>query len=216
MAKSIVQKIVSRGLQDIMTQRLNSDFTAYIGEPIVWQGETSLVFAPTREVTVLASGNNPAWDSIEGPTIGDVELKLYGIPLDKMTELLSVKYSVADGVCVGDTDDQSVYIGLSADKLVKSDDAQSRNKLMLYKVKFNLPEISSKTIAETDTAVADVTLKGKAYPVFYHKANGESGSRTYSIVNSVLNPAKYLANSDAIVFPEEMTPDASKQSEVGV
>ena len=208
MAKKVVQKIVSRGLQDIMTQRLNADFSAYTGDPVEWQGDTSLVFTPSREVTVLPSGNNPAWDSIEGPTVGDVELKLYDIPLDKMQELLAVKYSAKDGVCVGDTDDAPVFLGLSSDRLVKSDGVQSRNKLIIYKVRFDLPEINSKTIEEADTAVANVTLKGKAYPVFYSKASGEAGSRTYSVVNSVLNAEKYTANKDVIVFPEEMTPDA--------
>lgn len=75
MAKKVVAKIVSRGLQTIITQRLNADFTAYDGDPIEWQGETSLVFTPAREITELPSGNNPVWDTIEGPGYGRSEIE---------------------------------------------------------------------------------------------------------------------------------------------
>lgn len=201
-----IAKIVSRGLQDILTQRLNSGHTGYGDTVAKWQGETSFVFTPKREVTPLASGNNPAWDTIEGPVLGDVELKLYSLPLDIMPELLAVRYSTADGVCVGDEVDETPYIGLSLNTLVKST-AQSTNKTILYKVRFDLPEISVKTIAEADNAVADVTLKGKAYPVFFTKTDGSQGSRTYCIVNSQTNAAKFAANKDCIVFPTEFAAD---------
>lgn len=202
-----IAKIVSRGLQDVLTQRLNSGHTGYGDTVAKWQGETSFVFTPKREVTPLASGNNPAWDTIEGPVLGDVELKLYSLPLDIMSELLAVQYSVADGVCVGDNDDETPYIGLSLNTLVKKDATQSTNKTILYKVRFDLPEINVKTIAEADNAVADVTLKGKAYPVFFTKTDGSQGSRTYCIANSQTNAAKFEANKDCIVFPTELTAD---------
>lgn len=206
MAVKKIKKVISRGLQDILTQRLNADFTAYTGDPVKWQGDTSLTFTPSQTTTELASGNDPAWDALKGPVVGDVELKLYDIPLDAMPELLGVKYSAADGVCVGDSDDAETWLGLSADKLVKTDEGESRNKIILYKVCFDLPSIESKTTTKDDTAVAEITLKGKAYPVFYTKKDGE-GSRTYCIVNSKTNKTKYDANAEAIVFPSEFTPD---------
>lgn len=207
MAKKVVAKIVSRGLQNIMTQKLNADFSAYSGDPVEWQGETALTFTPSQEVTELPSGNNPVWDTINGPVTGEVKLTLYDIPLDVMPELLAVRYSAADGVCVGDTDDETVWLGISFDKLVKSGNAESRNKAILYKVRFELPAVELKTIEKSDTAVANVELTGHAYPVFFSKQDGSVGSRTYSIVNSVTNKAKYDANAEGIVFPVEFTPD---------
>ncbi len=209
-----VQKVISQGLQDVMTHRLNNGHTGYDGDPIKWTGETSLVFTPKRDSTVLAAGNDPAWGELNGPVLGDVELKLYSLPLEDMPSLLGVKYSVADGVCVGDEDDATPYVGLALNNKVKGQGgASSFNKTILYKVRFELPEVSLKTIAEGDTAVADVTLKGKAYPVFFTKTNGSQGSRTYCIVNSVTNATKYKANEETIVFPTEFTADAAATQE---
>ena len=200
-----IGKVVSRGLQDLLTQRLASGHTAYEETVAKWQGDISLTFTPKRETTVLPSGNNPAWDTIEGPVIGDVELKLYDLPLADMPELLGVQYSAADGVCVGEG--EPVYLGLSFNRLVKKDGVESYNKTILYKVRFDLPEVSPKTIEEGDNAVGDITLKGKAYPVFFNKTSGAQGTRTYCIVNSVSNATKYTANATQIVYPTEMTPD---------
>lgn len=208
-----IAKIVSRGLQDVLTQRLNADHTAYGDTVAKWQGDTSLVFTPKREVTVLASGNDPAWNTIEGPVVGDVELKLYSLPLAIMPELLSVKYSAVDGVCVGDGDEASAFLGLSFNQLVRTAGVDSINKTILYKVRFDLPEVNVKTIADADNAVADVTLKGKAYPVFFTKTSGGKGSRTFCIVNSTTNATKFTANESAIVFPVEMTADTPANNE---
>lgn len=202
-----IKKIVSRGLHDILTQKLNDNFTGYSGDAVKWQGHSSFVFTPTQTKTELPSGDDPAWEVIKGAVVGDVELKLYGIPLDAMPELLGVKYSAVDGVCVGDNEDDEVWLGMAITKLVKSDGEESRNKTILYKVHFDLPEINDKTISKDDNAVAELTLKGQAYPVFYTKANGNDGRRTYCIVNSKLNKTKYDANAESIVFPAEFVPD---------
>lgn len=201
-----VQKIVYHGLQDVLTQRLNSGHTGYESGATKWTGETSFVFTPKRDTTVLAAGNDPAWGEIQGPVLGDVELKLYSLPLEDMPSLLGVQYSESDGVCVGDEDDYTPYVGLSLNNKVKSSSGNSYNKTILYKVRFDLPEVSNKTKAEGDTAVADVTLKGKAYPVFFTKTNGEQGARTYCFVNSAKNATKYAANENGIVYPSEFTP----------
>ena len=127
-----------------------------------------------------------------------------------MPQLLGVRYSSADGVCVGDSEDSTPYMALSLNTKVKtSEERPSYNKLIAYKVRFDLPEVNLKTIAEGDNAVADVTLKGKAYPVFFTKTDGSEGSRTYCIVNSIKNAAKYKANEEGIVYPTEMTPDVN-------
>lgn len=209
MAKKIVAKIISRGLQDIMTQRLKSDFSAYEGDPVVWQGETALTFTPAQEVTELPSGNDPAWDAIPGLVTGDVKLTIYEIPLDVMSELLAVKYSEADGVCVGDSADGVVWLGLSFDRLIRKNGVDSRNKAILHKVRFDLPAINVKTIEKGDNAVANVELTGHAYPLFFKKKDGSMASRTYCIVNSMTNKTKYDANAESIVFPTEFTEDSS-------
>ena len=203
MPKKVVQKIISRGLQNILTQRLNAEFNGYDTDPVQWQGDTALVFTPTQTTTEMPSGNDPAWDVIKGPVLGDVELTLYDIPVENMEDLLAVKYSEADGVCVGDSDDGTVWLGLSSDRLIKSAAGESKNKLILYKVRFDLPAIDSKTISKDDNAIAELKLKGYAYPVFFEKADGSTGRRTYAIVNSVKNKAKYDANTEKIVFPAE-------------
>lgn len=48
MPKKVVQKIISRGLQNILTQRLNAEFNGYDTDPVQWQGDTALVFTPTQ------------------------------------------------------------------------------------------------------------------------------------------------------------------------
>ena len=98
-------------------------------------------------------------------------------------------------------------MGLSFNRLVKKNGAESYNKTILYKVRFDLPEVAPKTIEEGDNAVGDITLKGKAYPVFFNKTSGAQGSRRYCIVNSATNATKYTANASQIVYPSEMTPD---------
>lgn len=210
MALRHIKKTISQGLQDVMTQRLNAGHTGYEGDAIKWTGETSCVFSPKRDNTLLAAGNDPAWGELDGPVTADVELKLYSLPLEEMPQLLGVRYSAADGVCVGDDEDGTPYMGLSLNTKVKTtSEKPSYNKLIAYKVRFDLPEVNLKTIAEGDTAVADVTLKGKAYPVFFTKADGSEGKRTYCIANSIKNAAKYKANEAEIVYPTEMTPDVA-------
>lgn len=198
-----IKKVISRGLQDIIVQKLNNDYTAYEADPASWQGETEMVFTPTRNTEMLASGNDPAWGVVKGPVVGTVKLTLYDIAVEDMERLLSVKYDASEGVCVGDTDDEDCFIGISFDQLITKGSEQSHNKCILYKVLFDLPEINAKTIAEGDNAISKLELSGKAYPVFFSKTNGETGSRTYCIVNSVTNKAKYDANKDSIVFPTE-------------
>ena len=207
-----IPKIVSQGLQDIITTKLNSGFTGYESEAVKWTGETAIVFTPTRTTTELPSGNDPAWMVKQGLVVGDVELTLYDIAINHMEKLFGVKYSAADGVVVGDTDDAVPFIGLSFDRLVTSESGESRNKFILYKVRFDLPVIDTKTISKDDNAIGELKLKGYAYPVFYAKQSGQNGARTYCILNSTLNATKYNANKDTIVFPTEFTPDASPAS----
>lgn len=207
-----VPKIVSQGLQDIITTKLNSGFTGYESEAVKWTGETAIVFTPTRTTTELPSGNDPAWMVKQGLVVGDVELTLYDIAINHMEKLFGVKYSAADGVVVGDTDDAVPFIGLSFDRLVTSESGESRNKFILYKVRFDLPVIDTKTISKDDNAIGELKLKGYAYPVFFAKKDGKNGARTYCILNSTLNTTKYAANKETIVFPTEFTPDASPAS----
>lgn len=207
-----IPKIVSQGLQDIITTKLNSGFTGYESEAVKWTGETAIVFTPTRTTTELPSGNDPAWMVKQGLVVGDVELTLYDIAINHMEKLFGVKYSAADGVVVGDTDDAVPFIGLSFDRLVTSESGASRNKFILYKVRFDLPVIDTKTISKDDNAIGELKLKGYAYPVFYAKQSGQNGARTYCILNSTLNTTKYNANKETIVFPTEFTPDASPAS----
>ena len=207
-----IPKIVSQGLQDIITTKLHSGFTGYESEAVKWTGETAIVFTPTRTTTELPSGNDPAWMVKQGLVVGDVELTLYDIAINHMEKLFGVKYSAADGVVVGDTDDAVPFIGLSFDRLVTSESGESRNKFILYKVRFDLPVIDTKTISKDDNAIGELKLKGYAYPVFYAKQSGQNGARTYCILNSTLNTTKYNANKDTIVFPTEFTPDASPAS----
>lgn len=217
MAAKKLQKIISQGLQDVLTQRLNDTQTAYDGEALKWTGETEFSFTPTQDKTVLAAGNDPAWGVIKGLVMGDFELKLYEMPLEEMNQLFSVKYSVVDGVCVGDDDCETPIIGLSLNNKVKSEASgkTSYNKTILYKAVCDLPAVSLKTIAEGDTAVVNVSVKGKAYPVFFPRADGSQEARTYCIVNSINNAEKYKANEDEIVFPTEFTADNAAATSSG-
>lgn len=207
MAKKKMQKIISRGLQTILSQRLKSDFSAYEGEPLEWQGDTALTFTPSQTRTELPSGNDPAWDTLKGPVVGDVEITLYEFPIELMPEIFGVKYSAESGLCVGDSDDADVFLGLSFDQLIKEGTTNSRNKTVLFKVCFDIPATEVKTIAKDDTAVKNVKLKGYAYPLFYPKADGTQGSRTYSVMNSIKNKTLYDKYASAIVFPEEFKAD---------
>lgn len=207
-----VPKIVSQGLQDVITTKLNSGFTGYESEAVKWTGETAIVFTPTRTTTELASGNDPAWMVKQGLVVGEVEWTLYDIAINHMEKLLGVKYSAADGIVVGDTDDSVPFVGLSFDRLVSSESGESRNKFILYKVRFDLPAIDTKTISKDDNSIGELKLKGYAYPVFFTKTDGQTGARTYSILNSTLNTTKYNANKETIVFPAEFTPDTQTSS----
>ena len=212
MAVKSIRKIISRGEQNLQTQRLNAGCTAYEGDTYRWQGESAFVFTPTQTVTEVPSGNDPAWDVIKGAVTGDVELTVYDIPIEDLCHLLGAKYTEADGFVVGDEDDEVAFLGLSIDKLIRSGNANSINKVILHKVSFELPAIDIKTISKDDNAIAEIKLKGKAYPVYFSKTNGELGSRTYRLLNSVKNATAFLANKDAIVFPTELTPDTPAET----
>ncbi len=204
MSVKTVSKIISKGMQDVITKKLNDDFSAYTGDIVKWTGDTAFTFTPTRTQTELASGNDPAWMSIQGLVTGDVELTLHDIPIENMEDLLGVKYSAADGLVVGDTDDPVPFVALSLNRIVEdADQVESYNKLILYKVRFDLPAIDIKTITSDDNAISELKLKGKAYPVFFQKQSGKQGARTYAIFNSTANAAKYTANAADIVFPSD-------------
>jgi hypothetical protein len=204
-----IKKITRRGLHNVLTQKLKDDFSGYSEDIAAWTGDTEIEIVPTRQVDNLASGDDPAWAVIKGPVTATVKIKFYDIAIDCMEQLLSVKYDAVNGVCVGDVDDTDCFVGISFDESIVYDGATSNNKTILYKVLFDLPTIKSKTVAEGDNALAEVELNGKAYPVFFNKANGTIGRRTYSIVNSKLNADKYKANAECIVFPSEATASSS-------
>ncbi|MBR2200758.1 MAG: hypothetical protein IJ894_08455 [Bacteroidales bacterium] len=121
-----------------------------------------------------------------------------------------MKYSAADGMVVGDEDEPDVLIGMAFDQSVKheSTGAASVNKTILYKVELDLPTISGKTKGEGDNAVANIEISGKAWPAYYTKTGGSTGRRTYCTVNSTLNPDKFAANNNTIVWPSDFTADA--------
>jgi hypothetical protein len=198
-----IKKITRRGLHNVLTQKLNSDFSGYTDDAAKWTGDTEIEFTPSRQVDNLASGDDPAWDVIKGPVTGTIKIKFHDIAIDCMEHLLSVTYDAVNGICVGDNEDADCFIGISFDETIKYNGTVSNNKTILYKVLFDLPTITSKTVAEGDNALSEVELNGKAYPVFFNKANGTTGRRTYSIVNSKLNANKYEANKDCIVFPSD-------------
>lgn len=208
MANKQIPKVVSRGEHKLVTQRLKDDFTGYTGEVHEWQGETEIVITPSQTVTELPSGDDPAWWVIAGAVTAEVEITMYDVPIDYASQLFPMKYSAADGLWVGDNDATIPWNGLTLDRTVESASGASVNKVVVQKVRFDLPAIGAKTIAKDDNALAELKLKGYAYPVFYSKADGSTGSKTYGILNSVKNKAKFDAYSDGIVFPSEFTPDA--------
>lgn len=212
MSVKSIRKVISRGEQNLQTQRLNADCSAYEGDTYRWQGESAFVFTPAQTTTELPSGNDPAWDVIKGVVTGDVELTVYDIPIEDMCHLLGCKYTETDGFVAGDSDDGVAFLGLSIDKLIRSGSTDSINKVILYKVAFDLPAIDIKTISKDDNAVAEIKLKGKAYPVFFTKTNGSLGSRTYRLLNSTRNATAFTANANVIVFPTEITPDTPAET----
>lgn len=196
--------ILCRGLVSIATQKLNAGQTGYDSTRIEWSGHHEIVITPSQDKTALASGNDPAWAEVRGALLCDIDLKIYALPIDKMAELLNVDYSDDDGVVfTGDT--TSRFVGMDVVTDAQTGDTKSQRKVILYKVSFDLPEISLKTVAEGETAVCDVTLKGKAYPVFYTKADGSQGNMTYTIIDSVAHAKKWEASKSTIVFPRTAT-----------
>ncbi len=202
------KKIISQGLQKIITQKLNADHNGYTGDAQEWEGVTELTITPTVASTVLPAGNDPQWMKINGNVTADVSLKLYDIPLEKMKDLLSVKYDAENGVSFEGGAD-AVFLGLKVDRPVTASDGSSTNRIVLYKVTFDLPEISMKTIEEEDTAVSDVTLSGKASPVFYSKSNGTVGNITMRMMNSVSHPDAFASFENGIVYPTDDTSGSS-------
>lgn len=198
------KKIITRGLATIATQKLNDEQKGYSTTRNTWDGQHECTITPNQDKTLLPSGNDPAWAEIRGPVICDVELKIYAIPIEKMQELLSVEYSETDGVSFS-SDADSVFVGMDIIVDAQSTAGRSKRKTTLYKVSFDLPEISAKSVAEGDVAVADLTLKGKAYPVFYTKADGKQGDKTLTIIDSTKQSTAWTARENTIIFPTAAT-----------
>lgn len=198
------KKIISRGLASISTQKLNAGQTGYSATRTEWSGHHEIVITPSQDKTLLPSGNDPAWAEIKGAVLCDIDLKIYALPVDKMSELLNVDYSDEDGVAFT-SNTAGQFVGMDIVTDIQTEDAKSQRKIILYKVSFDLPEISLKTVAEGEPAVGDVTLKGKAYPVFYAKSGGTQGNVTLSIFDSVKQATKWEANKSTIVFPGTAT-----------
>lgn len=210
--KNTLAKVFSRGLHDVLIQSLNSDFTGYESDSTAWQGETNIEVDLTRKTELLPSGDDPAWGVVKGPVLGTVKLTMYDIAVDDMEKLFSVKYDAAEGVCIGDTDDEDRFVGLSFDKRISVNGAESHNKTILYKVLFELPKITAETVSSDSNAISKLETTGSIYPVFYTKTNGETGARSVCIVNSTKNVAKYAANKDCIVFPSETASSTAASS----
>ncbi len=202
MPNTLPKKVVTQGLAKVATQRLNDTHSGYESEVTEWEGHHSLVITPSQSKMLLPSGDDPAWGEVRGPVVCDLELKIYAIPVELMSKLLGVEYSDEDGVSMS-SDASSLYVGLAVTVKETRDGAKTQNKTIAYKTCWDLPEISNKTVSEDDTAVADLTIKGKAYPVFYTKADGSQGNKTLSIFNSVKQKAKWEANATSIQFPSE-------------
>ena len=183
------KKIITRGLATIATQKLNDEQKGYSTTRNTWDGQHECTITPNQDKTLLPSGNDPAWAEIRGPVICDVELKIYAIPIEKMQELLSVEYSEADGVSFS-SDADSIFVGMDIIVDAQSTAGRSKRKTTLYKVSF-----------EGDVAVADLTLKGKAYPVFYTKADGKQGDKTLTIIDSTKQSTAWAARENTIIFP---------------
>ena len=202
--KKNVDHVVSRGEHNLRTQKLKADGTGYEDTMTCWQGDTAVDVAFAQTSEELPSGDNPAWDIEKGPVTADVTLTLYDIPLENYGDILSVAYSETDGVRIGEADTPTNFVGLSIDHTVKVNGVTSTNRLILYKVAFDLPEIKHETITKDSNSNMTVELKGKGYPVFYSKESGEQGRLTASKLNSVKHAAKYKAFDAGIVFPTEL------------
>lgn len=200
---TVPKKVVSQGLAEIVTQQLNETHSGYESEVVKWEGHHALTVTPSQQKMLLASGDDPAWGEVKGAVICDLELKIYAIPVEMMSKLLSVEYSEEEGVSMS-SDAPNINVGLMATIKETRDGVKTRNKTILYKTSWDLPETSNETISEDNVAVADLTIKGKAYPVFYSKADGSQGNKTVSIFNSVKQRAKWEANETSIQFPSDI------------
>ena len=201
MPGTLPKKVVTQGLATVATQRLNDTHSGYESEVTEWEGHHSLVITPSQSKTLLPSGDDPAWGEIRGSVVCDLELKIYAIPVELMSKLLGVEYSDEDGVSMSDA--PPVYVGLALTVKETRDGAKTQNKIIAYKTCWDLPELSHETVGEDNAAVADLTIKGKGYPVFYTKADGSQGNKTVAIFNSVKQKAKWDANAKSIQFPNE-------------
>ena len=187
--------------------RTVTDTTPAYGEGVKIDGLVSvdLTFSSTR--TATSADDVVDYLNRTSPVKADGTITLIGF-----TNAMYRKFynNIADnkGAIVIGKKQQSKAVGLVFYNTENYEGGSSENMFVLPNVVFELPNLSTTTLAEDDTTIRDFTLTVSAKSQNYQYEDGETVKRdrfTCAILNSVDNADIYQTNRGKIYLPDGAT-----------
>lgn len=191
-------RVFEEGNYGLKVFPLNSDGTYGTGYAVEGTVSVDITFSRTRT-------NTPADDVTDylnrtSPEKGEGTLTLVGL---KKTDYAAFYNNVVDtdGVIVGGRKNQTKRLGVIFYNTKNYEGGSSTNMFVLPNVTFELPNLSTTTIAEDDTTIRAFELAITANSVSFETAGGGKDRYTWAVVNSVDNVDIYDDVKDTIYVP---------------
>jgi len=200
MSDATQTRVYEEGNYGLKVFPLNSDGTYGTGYAVEGTVNVDITFSRTRT-------NTPADDVVDylnrtSPEKGEGTITLIGLKLSDYQKLYN-NIIDTNGVIVGGRTNQSKRLGVIFYNTKNYEEGSSTNMFVLPNVTFELPNLSTTTIAEDDTTIRAFELSVTANPMNFTYNSGANKDRyTWAVVNSVDNSTIWNNVKDTVYVPE--------------
>ena len=175
---------------------------ATYGEPQAIQGLVNVDITFSRTRTKTAADDVVDYLNRTSPEKGDGTITLLGLSTADYQKLYN---NIVDskGVVVIGRKAQTKRLGVIFYNTENYEGSSSENMFVLPNVTFEMPNISTQTIAEDDTTIREFALTVQANAQAYMTSDNKKDRYTCAIVNSVDNADIYDTVKDTVYVPDK-------------
>ncbi len=167
-----------------------------------------LTFSSTR--TATAADDVVDYLNRTSPVKADGTIKLIGFTTAMYKEFYNNIVDSKGAVVLG-KNQQSKAVGIVFYNTENSENGPSENMFVLPNVVFELPNLSTTTLAEDDTTIRDYSLTVSAKTQVYYDESGKKDRYTCAILNSEDNNDIYSSVRGTMYIPDGGKQDGGEQ-----
>lgn len=194
--------VVSEGLVDLITDKLNANETGYEGTPKYWNTTVNISLTPQQTKTDHPANNNPAAYTSWSSLLYAGTIEFLGMSNDDFENIFATVKIGKGGIGFGSMRHRPFPVGM-AFKDVKSGENGLLGMLQFFKVIFENPPVSRVTTSREGTDLNRITCTVTCYPVTYALQDGSFDTVTYAAFDNKRNADVWDEIKDSIVFPTE-------------